>query len=235
MGGSGRSLSSSVGGVAHGTNHERRGVARGDARAPRAERRRGRALAGGALRHPRSRVESLRARPGRRAADGPPARDRKRLGGGRTAPVARAGRGVRQRARAGGRPLQGAARMTAPLDTLRLTAEAANDLLARREVSSDELFAASLGAIGERNEELHAYLYVCDERSAGDGIPIAIKDVIGTKGVPTTAGSKILESYVPVYDATVAARCKERGLRLLGNTNTDEFAMGSSTENSAFG
>ncbi|MDX6453386.1 MAG: aspartyl-tRNA(Asn)/glutamyl-tRNA(Gln) amidotransferase subunit [Gaiellaceae bacterium] len=120
------------------------------------------------------------------------------------------------------------------IDTLRLTAEAANDLLAAGEVSSDELFAAYLAAIGERDPELHAYLHVCED-SPGDGIPIAIKDVIGTKGVPTTAGSKILESYVPVFDSTVAARCKERGLRLLGKTNTDEFAMGSSTENSAFG
>jgi aspartyl-tRNA(Asn)/glutamyl-tRNA(Gln) amidotransferase subunit A len=120
------------------------------------------------------------------------------------------------------------------IDTLRLTAETANDLLAAGEVSSDELFAAYLAAIGERDPELHAYLHVCED-SPGDGIPIAIKDVIGTKGVPTTAGSKILESYVPVFDSTVAARCKERGLRLLGKTNTDEFAMGSSTENSAFG
>src|SRR6476646_2359094 len=120
------------------------------------------------------------------------------------------------------------------VDTLTLTAERANQLLGAKEISSDELFAAYLAAIGERDPELHAYLYVCDD-SPGDGIPIAIKDVIGTKGVRTTAGSKMLESYVPVYDATVIEHCKARGLRILGKTNTDEFAMGSSTENSAFG
>jgi aspartyl-tRNA(Asn)/glutamyl-tRNA(Gln) amidotransferase subunit A len=116
------------------------------------------------------------------------------------------------------------------IDTLRLTAEGAKKLLDAREVSGAELFAAYRG----RDDDLHAFLHRCDD-PGGEGIPIAIKDVIGTQGVPTTAGSKILESYVPVYDATVAARCKQHGLRLLGKTNTDEFAMGSSTENSAYG
>jgi aspartyl-tRNA(Asn)/glutamyl-tRNA(Gln) amidotransferase subunit A len=120
------------------------------------------------------------------------------------------------------------------IDTLRLTAEEADRLVRGKEISGDELFAAYLEAIGERDPELHCFLHVCDD-PGGDGIPIAVKDVIGTRGIPTTAGSKILQGYVPVYDSTVAARCKERGLRILGKTNTDEFAMGSSTENSAYG
>src|SRR5437762_11113249 len=107
-------------------------------------------------------------------------------------------------------------------------------LLERREVSAAELHRAYLDAIAERDGELHAYLRVVEEPE-GDGVPIALKDVIGTKGVETTAGSKILSDYRPVYDSTVAARCKDAGLPLLGKTNTDEFAMGSSTENSAYG
>ena len=120
------------------------------------------------------------------------------------------------------------------IDTLRLSAEEGVRLLEAREVSGAELFAAYREAIDARDPELHAYLTLCDD-TGGGGVPIAVKDVIGTKGVATTAGSKILESYVPVYDATVVARCKAQGLGLLGKTNTDEFAMGSSTENSAFG
>src|SRR5215813_631818 len=116
------------------------------------------------------------------------------------------------------------------IDTLRLTAEEAWRLLDKKEVSGAELFAA----YAERDDDLHAFLLRCDD-PGGDGVPIAIKDVIGTKGIRTTAGSKILENYVPVYDATVIERCKAQGLRILGKTNTDEFAMGSSTENSAYG
>jgi aspartyl-tRNA(Asn)/glutamyl-tRNA(Gln) amidotransferase subunit A len=120
------------------------------------------------------------------------------------------------------------------IDTLRVTAEDALGLLARREVSAAELHRAYLAAIGERDPELHAYLRTVDEPD-GDGVPIAFKDLISTRGVETTAGSKILAGYVPVYDATVASRCRAAGMPLLGKTNMDEFAMGSSTENSAFG
>jgi aspartyl-tRNA(Asn)/glutamyl-tRNA(Gln) amidotransferase subunit A len=120
------------------------------------------------------------------------------------------------------------------IDTLRLTAEEAMSMLERGDVSARELFDAYRAAIDERDGELHCYLRTLDEPD-GDGVPIALKDVIGTKGVETTAGSKILRGYVPVYDSTVAQRVKDARLTLLGKTNTDEFAMGSSTENSAFG
>ncbi len=120
------------------------------------------------------------------------------------------------------------------IDTLRLTAEGAKGLLERGDVSAAELHGAYLDAIAERDGELHCYLRTSEEPS-GDGIPIALKDVITTRGVETTAGSRILEGYVPVFDSTVAARVKGAGLSLLGKTNTDEFAMGSSTENSAWG
>src|SRR6187551_1599163 len=124
--------------------------------------------------------------------------------------------------------------MSPVVDTLTLTAEDAIALVERAEISAAELHAAYLEAIGEHDEELHCYLRTVDEAN-GAGIPIALKDVISTKGVETTAGSRILSGYVPVFDATVAARVKGAGLSLLGKTNTDEFAMGSSTENSAWG
>ena len=120
------------------------------------------------------------------------------------------------------------------IDTLRLTAEEARALLERGEASGAELRAAYREAIDARNEELNCFLTLV-EGDGNDGVPIALKDVISTKGVRTTAGSKILEDYVPVFDSTVADRCKAAGLQLLGKTNTDEFAMGSSTENSAYG
>jgi aspartyl-tRNA(Asn)/glutamyl-tRNA(Gln) amidotransferase subunit A len=120
------------------------------------------------------------------------------------------------------------------IDTLGLTAEEAIGLVERGDVSAAELHRAYLGAIGERDEELNAYLRTVDEAD-GAGIPIAFKDLISTRGVETTAGSKILAGYVPVFDATVASRCRDAGLTLLGKTNMDEFAMGSSTENSAYG
>jgi aspartyl-tRNA(Asn)/glutamyl-tRNA(Gln) amidotransferase subunit A len=125
--------------------------------------------------------------------------------------------------------------MSAPgIDTLRLSAEAALDLVDRGEVSARELWDAYRAAIDARNDELHAFLTLVDEPE-GNSIPIALKDVISTKGIRTTAGSKMLENYIPVFDSTVAARCKAASLTVLGKTNTDEFAMGSSTENSAYG
>ncbi len=120
------------------------------------------------------------------------------------------------------------------IDTLRLTAEEAGAMVERGEVSGAELHAAYAAAIAERDDELHAYLRTV-EANAANGVPIAFKDLICTRGIETTAASRILAGYIPPYDATVATRCYEAGMPLLGKTNMDEFAMGSSTENSGYG
>jgi len=138
-------------------------------------------------------------------------------------------------------------------DVTRLTATEIAGLIASGEASAVEVTRAHLDRIAAVDERVHAFLHVDAEgalesaravdarRAAGEelgplaGVPVAVKDVLTTKGVPTTVGSKILENWRPPYDSTIVARLRAAGTVMLGKTNMDEFAMGSSTEYSAYG
>jgi aspartyl-tRNA(Asn)/glutamyl-tRNA(Gln) amidotransferase subunit A len=125
--------------------------------------------------------------------------------------------------------------------------------LAAKEISSVELTKQHLDRIAAVDGKINAFLHIDNagaleqaeaidkKRASGEklsplaGVPIAVKDILAQKGIPTTAGSKILEGWRPPYDSTVVAKLKAAGVVILGKTNMDEFAMGSSTENSAYG
>ncbi|MBA3743374.1 Asp-tRNA(Asn)/Glu-tRNA(Gln) amidotransferase subunit GatA [Sporichthya sp.] len=138
-------------------------------------------------------------------------------------------------------------------DLTRLTAADLGALIASGEASAVEVTQAHLDRIGKVDESIHAYLHVDTEgaltaaaavdsaRKIGSplgplaGVPLALKDVLTQEGIPTTCGSKILEGWRPPYDSTVVRKLRAAGVVILGKANMDEFAMGSSTENSAYG
>ena len=138
------------------------------------------------------------------------------------------------------------------MDLCRLTIHELHDLLVKKEVTSREATEALYRRIKEVDKKLRAYLLLTEEEAYHQadevdrkiakgqeirdlsGIPMGLKDILCTKGIRTTCGSKILENYVPFYDGTVVKKLKERDAVFLGKLNMDEFAMGSSTENSGF-
>jgi aspartyl-tRNA(Asn)/glutamyl-tRNA(Gln) amidotransferase subunit A len=134
-----------------------------------------------------------------------------------------------------------------------LTVDSARTAIAEKRHSASEMVEEFYKKIKADDLEIHAYLTLCEERALRQanqvddlvakgaplpplaGVPIAIKDVMVTKGVRSTAGSKILQNFIPPYDATAIERLEAAGAIVLGKTNCDEFAMGSSNENSAYG
>lgn len=138
------------------------------------------------------------------------------------------------------------------MEILKLGVYELRELYRKKEVKVSEVVESLIEEIYKKDKELHSYLYIneraieeakrVDERIEKgedlrelEGIPISIKDNICTKGMPTTCASKILENFIPPYDATVIEKLKNAGAIIIGKTNMDEFAFGSSTENSAFG
>ncbi len=138
------------------------------------------------------------------------------------------------------------------MDPTSLTIHELHDLLIRKEIGARELTQRFLERIEQLDDRLHAYLALQAEMALKEadrydlgrkdpgaspvaGIPLALKDVICTRGVRTTCGSRILENFIPPYDGTAVEKLKSAGAIFLGKANMDEFAMGSSTENSGFG
>jgi aspartyl-tRNA(Asn)/glutamyl-tRNA(Gln) amidotransferase subunit A len=139
------------------------------------------------------------------------------------------------------------------MDINSLTIDSARAAIAAKQISASSMVEQFYRKIKAEDPEIHAYLTLCEERAAQSaktiddmvsrgaalpplaGVPIGIKDVMVTKGVRTTVGSKILENFIPPYDCTAVARLEAAGAIVLGKMNCDEFAMGSSNENSAYG